>query len=387
MVAGEIGESVAQGFAVAKVRPSSQPRFWECASSAGVPVTQCDSESLPSKLGNAVHEYADNMFGAAVNDLSALARKHDVLGEIDELEFLCRNVGRAWDTLAPYFPDAKAEVALSSVLTEGTADFLSHDGKTAAVGDWKTGRVERNYRRQLMAYAYALRAERGMPASGEIVAVVVWVRLGTFDVERFTDTDLDDFRAGVVARSKDIGRVYNPGESCVYCPMRLECPARQSYLNASAGLLESMSPRAMTPADMGALYSRAKMLGAALDDYHGALKMLLKEGPVETGHGTVLQLKDVERDTIDPQRAWPVLTGLGLNDEDLARCVKMGKGALMDVVGERAEKGMKGKRRAMVLKELENAEAISVTVHQQVEEVKPSTVVATPVAAIIPVVG
>ena len=355
-----------------RVRPSAHPRFKECPSSVMQIRNPIEGTSPIGRMGNAVHEYMQHLVcGAQPADVRPIAKAHDVEDQLEDLEFLCRNGVKAWRELAQWFPDAKAEFALTSKLTAGTADVISHTGETAAIADWKTGFLERNYKQQTTAYAYALREQLGMPKSGEIAVVTGWLRLGTYDVSVLREEDLDAWAAGVAESSKRIGKSYNPGPHCSFCPRRLECEARQDYVQASVALMVEVTPRAMTARDVGSLYARAKVLKDALEEYQTTLRMLLKEGPIETDHGTVLRLKTVEKDVIDPQRAWPVLVGLGLSEEDLASCMTIGKGALMTAVGAKAERGNKGKRQAMVLEELRKHDAVTVQVVQQVEESKP----------------
>ena len=352
-----------------KIRPSSAPRAFECPSSMLEAVAPINSLSDSSDLGTAAHEaLAEHVRGGEI-DLDALAL--DTGTDVDDLSTLVAFGKKAWAEAGRLFGrDVQTEVALESDITDGRTDLLRADDQAIVVGDWKSGRVRRSYRRQLQAYAYAARATFGMPSSGTITAVVVWLRFGEFEVMQFTDAQLDQFRVDFLALERQVGRQYAPGEHCTFCPRQFECEARTALLRSTTTALSVANEDALTPERMAELYPRVQALEKAIEAYKTALRLQLARGPMDAGDGRQLELVEARRAVIDARLAWPVLQSVGFSDDDLARCVTISKGEVEAVAGEKAPAREKGKRKAALVRALEEAGALHHTTFTKIQITK-----------------
>lgn len=351
-------------------RASSVPRLFACPSSALPAEYPIEGDADLARVGTAVHvgihEYLDR--GAPITEgvVHEIASRFDV--DADEVGRLMWAFRAAWKDLSQHFAHTSSEMRVESDLVGGTIDFAHFDGMTAAIGDWKSGYMQKDYQYQLASYAYAMRAQHGMPSSGYITTVVVWLRHRSYDTKRLDDAALDTFARRLRDKESRIGLEYNPGEHCGYCPRQAECPARREYVRNAASLVPSASTE-MTPETLGALYPKAKMLRRALDEYDTMLRSALTRGPVPTPEGR-LQFHTVSREHIHAHRAWPVLQACGFSDDGLAQCISMSKGAVMDVAGELAPPRQKGKFRAVVMDKLRDCGAVEEKIYKQIEEVK-----------------
>lgn len=342
-----------------QTRPSSMPRAFDCPSSMLDVVAPVNIPSDDSDLGTAAHYALSLVVMGADPDLGEIALTYGV--DVDDLGPLVAYGRKAWAELRPLFGGAaEVEVPLESDITSGTADLLRADAEAVVVGDWKSGRNRRSYRKQVQAYAYAARARHGMPASGVITAIVIWLRHAEFEVLHFTAEHLDAFRADYLALERSIGKEFAPGDHCFGCRRSLECEARAAYLrSAGAALVAANDSEALEPAKLAALYPMAQAVEKAVEAYRSALRLALAKGPLALEDGRQLELVDERRAVIDPRAAWPVLTANGFNDADIARTLTMAKGKIESVAGDKAPAKEKGKHKAAILRALEQAGALT----------------------------
>ncbi len=351
-----------------RTRPSAMPRAFGCPSSLVETANPVNTSSDESDLGDAVHVALRLHVSQLEVDLGAIASEHSV--DVNDLEPLFSYGTKAWRELSPHFPSPRTECALdpTDITTGGTADVLHASAETAVVNDWKSGRVRRNAREQLASYAYALRQQYGMPASGVIKGVATWLRFGEIEVYDFDSAALDAFAQSYALDVVDqIGKRYAPGEHCTFCPRVNECEARTAFLRGAA-MVVAEGPGPLAPADLAALYPRAQMLEKALEAYRKALRLAVQEhGPLPIGDGRVVSLAEQSRDVIDARTAWPILQELGLTDDELAAATSIAKGAIEDAIKDKAPRGMKQKRLMQALERLRQSGALIRTTHQRLE--------------------
>lgn len=365
---------------IIKCRPSSMPRAFHCPSSLALAKAPVRISSDESDLGHATHVALAYVAHSEEPDLDSIARTHGI--DKDDLEPMVAYGRKAWGDIGKYFPSVMTEKELDSDLGNGTTDLMGcvtsdkedeighrHD-LTITIGDWKSGRNRREYRRQMQAYAYAARYSLGMPDSGKITAITVWLRFFEIDVLQFTDADLDNFRAEFVALTHNIGKAYAPGEYCVGCQRAHECPARDNFLRSAQTALVSATEDGIAPARLAELYPQAQALEKMLEAYRVALKLALASGPLPIGGGKQIELVEARRCIIDPLIARPVLTANGFSDADIAQATTISKGTLETIIGDRAPRGMKGKNQAALIHALEGAGAITLQTYTKLQQTK-----------------
>ncbi len=350
-------------------RISSLPTLLACPSSGLPTEREYDPVSEAADGGTAGHEALAYLATDEEPDIAAIAAKYDGVSA-DDVDFMYSFGSRAWRELEQYFPSPRAEEPLEGDGIIGRTDMFHNDGLTMATLDWKTNREEADCMDQVRGYATAAVDQYGMPESGYVTCIVVWVRLGRWDIVNLNQQDIDNFKARLRYAEKRVGKSYAPGDSCMYCRRQLECEARQDFMRTAATSIATTAGGAMTRESLALLHPQSKMLRRALTAYGDALRVALQEGPLPDGEGKVLSLVESKRDTIDPLQAWPVLEGAGFDTEDLAGCIKMSKTAVLAVVGDRAGRGGKGRAKMALAEALRGSGAITQTVTMTVRAKK-----------------
>lgn len=342
-------------------RCSSTPRFIECASSEQITDTPYNPTTDEAAMGHAAHEAMQKLVDGEDVSIEGIAAKWKV--DATELMILYAYGVRAWKQLKKFFPKPSTEVKTKSSIFRGTIDVLHYDGETAVVLDWKSGRVRRSGAYQVMSYAQCVRAELGMPASGKITTVVVWLQFGEIDVYNMEDPELDEFEAMIDRRRKDIGRQYSPGEHCAWCPRYLECAARVKYLRAAVDSFQDLGLDAMDdetaalefdPDFLGSIYTQVKAIEQAAKTYRRALRIVLEsEGrDIPIGDNRAAHLGSQTRYAFDTKAAWSALKKAGFDQDEIAQCLKLSKTKFQDIAAEKAGHGNKGRARKEILETL-----------------------------------
>lgn len=356
-----------------KCRPSSMPRAFECPSSLEPAYFPVRETSYESDLGQAAHACMAAIVSGGEADMREESRKFEV--KIDDLEPMVGYGRKAWREIERYFPGAKTEVPLTSDLGDGTVDLLSQVSEsedsipsTITIGDWKTGRVQRQYRRQMEAYAYAARQSLGMPKTGCITAVVVWLRFNEIEVIQLRYHDLNRFVLQFFNLAERIGKDYHPGEHCLGCQRSVECKAREEYLRSVHSSLAVAVENGVTREKLAALYPRAKMLEHMLSEYKTALRLALAGGPIEIGGGNQLDLVESHRPMIDPVAARSVLLANGFTADEINSACSMSKTAIEAMAAKRAKHGHKEQMQRAIVSELEAKGALTKATFSRIEK-------------------
>ena len=339
------------------MRISSLPAFLTCPSSQLPTEHPYEPPSEVADLGTAVHEALAVHVAGQRPDLDAIAKKHHV--DSDELEQLYVNGCIAWKDLCKYFPNAYTEQALKWDGIEGHADVSHYDESTMAILDWKSGRIRRDYSAQLIGYAAAAVEQFGMPKSGEVKVITVWLRDMEFEILTVTQDDMERLHHDIKRAELDIGKRYAPGDACGYCRRQLVCGARHEYLSSATSALMPIIDAPLSAEQLPKLYTKSKMLRKALADYDKALKIALADGPLSDGNGNMLELVETKRDRLVSREAWPLLKHAGFSDDDITECVSMSKTAVLSMAADKAPKGRKGKDKAALMEILRSGHAVT----------------------------
>lgn len=350
---------------VIKVSGSGVPRFFGCASSAIVIDAPFNMPSGASNFGEAGHDGAADMVRGNQVDIDVLAEEYEIEDKTD-LRVCMAYAWQAWKATQQHFPNPKVEQRLESDLVNGTGDVIHHDGETAAVGDWKFGRIPSYAVEQIASYAFCLREKYGMPSSGYITGLVWWLRFQQMDVKKMDDAYLDAFADTFKRQLKSAGRQYAPSyDNCGFCLRQNECQARRDYINAAGSAMlvhqSEAEAGAMTAELIGRLYPQAKLLEKALAAYKDALKQCANRGQVRIGDGKVYRINEYHKDVItNVQDTWKHLVKKqGFTDADMVKVCKLNLTTIKNIAGERAATGEIAKEKARVLRELADDGCIS----------------------------
>src|SRR5262249_41632206 len=146
------------------IRCSALPMLFACAHSQDDSDMLIESYNGASNLGTAVHDAMRSIVAGGAVDVHLLALRHNV--DEKDLEPLVWYGRKAWEDLAPSFPNPETEVEVRqegvSVRLVGHVDLLSIVEGHARLIDWKSGRREESdYYPQLAGYATCLVLGRG----------------------------------------------------------------------------------------------------------------------------------------------------------------------------------------------------------------------------------
>jgi hypothetical protein len=324
------------------ITPSGLPRAMACIGSLVLP--RADEVHEASLNGTAKHEY--------IQRIAEGMPKQEALGHVP-LEW--RAQAAAIDLDAEMLRKGAPEVAFALDLARGTAreigrgigrsearnmctpnempmvaDWVSVDGSTVWVVDWKSnaaeGLVPAPRNAQLLTYmAAALLAYRAQGVStvrGALVRVdrdiPYWERtdaLDALDVEAHLESIRALLRRATEARERYSALGETPplvvGVHCDWCAARRFCPAQVGQLYEALGFQPKEGSEfggpVLRPSEAGAMY--AKVLGAIelLKRFKSDLEGIAKEEPLTLPDGRVLRWEDEAKASVDAEAAAPIL--------------------------------------------------------------------------------
>jgi len=352
------------------LRCSSLPRFITCASSALTAKNPYNPTSPMATLGTAAHKALELHVNGEDVDLDVIAKQHGV--KRDDLGPLYGFGAKAWNEIKEHFPEPVTEdyvvgrfsqQGLRFVGIDGHADVINRDGRTSVIADWKSGWSRTGYLDQMAGYAYCEWKQHGMPKSGKIITIIVWLRYGEIDVRHWTKEGIEQWESVLLDTFRDVGKHYGPGEACTFCPRQNECDARNEFLRGASIALVETTPKELTPEVLGSLYPKAVALGNALDNYWTALNAAIKSnGTISVGDGREAYMLEVEKQKIDMVTAFKVLKDeFGVTKDEYSKCATVSKSKVMKLIADKAADRQKGKDKARAIELLDEAGALTVT--------------------------
>jgi hypothetical protein len=237
----------------------------------------------------------------------------------------------------------------------GHADVVINDeaNGNVIVIDWKTGWGPVEHPWQLKGYSLCLREQCGMPAPGYIIAIEAWLRTATWRVYHLYDADLDKIR-DTIAELFFTSRSATPGRHCAYCAARMgRCQEYTEWLNAMALIV--MSGRRLGDYSLGELWEPVKLLESMIARYKSVVRERLTNGPLSLGDGREICYKDRDIEKLRPLETIKTLNKHGYGNDDIARCLRIPKAEIQNMIGDYTGKGEKTKKYRALMKELRGA--------------------------------
>ena len=337
------------------LRCSALPLAFRCAGSVRPGSVPINEQNDAADVGTAGHEGLAALVRTGRIDWEAvpeLAKKHDV--DEPELRVMLALGARLWASVRESFPNASEEVALKAQIGAATltghTDLIGRSLLTAHVGDWKLGRLDSNYREQLLGYA-AL-ALLTYPELTAATAGVLWVREHEYEHYALSRHGLDEWRARFEAEIVHWDGTYRPRSHCQYCPRSHECPAANALARRDLaiiadqdlpGQLEDAETIAelikRDPARVVALVEKARAVSKQAERVIDAIKAeVLRSGDV-VGQDKRLTLLRSEKRHLDVIQAFPVLEEEGFDDVDKASVISISVSKAESVIMKRSAKG------------------------------------------------
>ncbi len=369
------------------IRISSLPRGVACPGSlrpspdGSPPVSPSNDVSA---LGSAVHEVLATIINMDLDHIppiiSKVAQRHGV--DPGDLECLS-NIGlNRWRSLRArgMFPDPEAEwsgsMEVAGVKITGHIDVMSRlvhaDMVRIPIVDFKSGRRDNDHYHQIVGYGMLALDE--YPDAAAVDGMVAWLLDDEIESISMTRVDVERWRDEVlIGRVINWDGVYHPGPQCEHCPRFAGCPARAAMVRSAVSELaiseeqvRSILTDLITGARGGDLkcreaivraYEKVQIVTTTADYFRKAIKQEIEaNGPITAGMHE-LSVSDQTVQTIKPAPAMAVLEQLLSGDEILSAC-KISKTTIMDLIGDKAAKGRKGKDQKAMLEQLAAAGAI-----------------------------
>lgn len=364
-------------------RVSDLPRILRCPASQQPPDLSIESDSYAARLGTAVHAALARLVSGERADFDTIAAASEV--ERDDLAPLFFAGRSMWEDYADAIEVLEVEAEYTRVVVDapgvvfrGHPDLVGRtiedDEPVLVVLDWKSGRPDSGYFDQLLGYIELAATDREH-GHGYVFhhakAIVAWLRDRIVDIRDVDEAVRADWRERVVYAIEHPDQYGPSAETCQYCPRRYECPARDGMAQATANaLVKANDILALAPASLAAMKPKADLLKSILKEYDTALKGALEGGPIPIDDDRELYLQERARSDIDLSSALPALMERFGSVERLAPALKVSKSELMKLVGARAERGEKGKKRDELMRALDEAGAISKTSYSVTAERK-----------------
>lgn len=340
-------------------RPSRAPGFAKCPSYVETPEVEVVTTIPAAGVGNAIHEVFEKYIvpNKLYNDdvLKKLATKYNV--EVDGYSGIKRKLfqlSEKWqDKAAKFFDSPKTEVFMkytlsNGIVLQGTADLLQIHETFAVIGDLKTGESEQtDYIPQLKDYALlAMRKFASNPIQKFFLFVFNPV-LDHYDVQAFTREEIEDHEKYIVNRMELVGRTFEPGSQCGWCPNLVTCKAHKAGVDAFLQEENKDVMYKLTPELIGQIRPDVQYLRKMIAIYDETEKALLeKEGVLNLGDGTELFFREEGRKTYNYQVVKNALISFRdgkIGDKDVEAVAKISKGVFEELITNTSEKGMKGK--------------------------------------------
>jgi hypothetical protein len=339
------------------VRASQAPLAVQCGQSQRGELQVAEPDSTAA-LGSATHHILARWIGSG--DWLQPDQVAALYGcDQEELAYLAEAGRSVWQRLRQFYPAPLVEQRLSAELSDsltltGTIDVASMLPNGVRVLDWKTGRIHRDYRAQLLAYASL--ATRAFGVDRAAVSIIYLRDADPREEWTLTRKDLEEFEARLVASLTS--ETYNIGDHCAFCLRAHSCPGRRALVSGAVGsLVGAAEPLSAVIAGgrLGDLLDVCRAVETAAVRIRGELKEMAKNGPIRS-NGTTVSLTQRERRSVDVKAGWGVLREwLG---DDLAGALAISLPDAQRVVAERTTRGSKGARKAAFAAALDEAGAI-----------------------------
>lgn len=354
------------------IRCSSLPLAFRCPGSTRRGALPVNESHAAADGGTAAHEGHAIMVRTGKVDweaVPALARKHEVDGQ--ELRVLLALGLQLWDQIKESFPNASVEMPLKyqigRVLLTGHPDVLAASGTTLRILDWKDGRLDKDYREQLLGYC-GLGLLTSKAASAE--AGIAWVRDGDYEPHTMDRAGLWVWMQRIEDEIVQWDGTYHPGAHCHYCPRSHECSAANALARRDFAIVadrdlpgrieDAPTLREMIqrePEQVVALLERADLAAKVADRVRAAIKEeVLRSGDI-VGGGKRLTLQRKERRHLNVLQAFPILQAK-LDDPEMAEVIDISLAKAEELIAKKAGKGNGARAKRELHAELAQAGAI-----------------------------
>lgn len=205
-----------------------------------------------------------------------------------------------------------------------------------SVDDWKTGRHEVTECRHNLQMMFGARARQLLTGADLVRARILYVREnGRVDIDdaEFTRFELDGYVDELAAGARAVGiarellasggmPTVSTGDHCRYCGAMSVCPAYTALARTMAPDLAAIEERirALSPAEGGAAWRKAKDCGRLVDRVVEALNALSYRHPLPTRPGKEVRPIGARKNYFRKDRVLTLLSDLGATPAQVQAC-------------------------------------------------------------------
>ena len=343
------------------VRCSSLPLLMRCRAAGEAPDLAIHGSSDAADIGTEAHRHLAGLLTDGGVDFDKCSTA--------EVRGLVASGLRIWRELGMEMLPARSEVEMSAtvrgVLVTGTSDSVLVGPRVATVLDWKSGRLDTDYREQVRGYAGLVMLDA--PDIERVDTITAWLRDQDIERHSFDRDDLAAWEGDIERLGEPWDGRYETGTHCTYCPRSHECPAWNALARRDAAALLGLDIDAisgglatMQPERIVELVRQAKMVGAVADRIRDAVRAHVASSGDVVADGARLTLTTERRRVVNTAAAWPTLEAM-LTDDELAGCVKVSLSHVEETIAKKAGKGNGAGAKRDLAERLEAANAITTT--------------------------
>lgn len=360
------------------------PIAWDCAGSVAPAEIRIDQVNRLAESGKAGHEVMHHLVDTEAEtlfdvDFSAIAQKYDL--EESEVRIAAFGGLKLWKQIKDRYQGAQGEIELRhsfdvdlpdgttvTIELSGHPDLLVVDGEVARGGDWKFGRVDHDFRQQMLTYCVLVFL--AYPDVKRIEWSIFWMRESDEEFYTMTREEVMPWLETLAARVVMWDGTFRTGPHCTHCPRSYGCPAAMATWKRDVEALTTGGMLALVEAEgsdvparmLGDFFLRAKAIDVLCARARAAVRDRVEKagGHIDLGDGTELRIDTTNRREVDAVKAWSILEAHA-PDSDLGPFIEIRLAALESAVSAAAGRGRGAEARRRLTKELENAGAITHT--------------------------
>lgn len=275
-----------------KLRCSHLPRITKCPASLVEPkIKLAEKEAAETTIGTLAHRALALYFLKTEPDVDQILKEIDTDdGEVKRLflngVWVVKEMLKQGLKIVAIEPTLRRDWGDDLIVT-GHADMLAARGEESIIIDYKSGRVERDYRAQLLGYALIA------GTLGGVKTIMINLSERTWQIEDFSKEEIIAFEQILLGLSSRTNE-YWMNEFCEFCPRLDECPLQRSaQVQAMEIFGKTLDVDHADVAQLASLYPQYELVRDACEKYHDIIKQMVSQlgGKVALEDGSVLEMQ------------------------------------------------------------------------------------------------
>lgn len=328
-----------------ELRCSSLPLALKCGGSVRPCAVEINPTNDPAELGTATHKALAVLVRTGRVDWASLPELARGQGfRLGELRALVAAGARLWWRVQDSFPDAEPEMPLvrrgPGYILTGHVDVRARGRRMSRLADWKGGRLDSDYREQLLGYA-ALELFDD-PELDEAAGGILWIRDQDFEPYGLRRNQLEAWEERLIKEVVQWNGTYRPGSHCTHCRRRHECPAANALARHDVAAIrdndvDGIDLDKLAPDEWIALVVLAREVEKKAKRVVARMRQAVVDRGDVVGEEQRLTLQHDEERNIDVVKAFPILAeAWGFGDEEWRQVLRIAISEAESIIAKRA---------------------------------------------------